>query len=307
MNKKVKKVKKVRKAPKKVAKTYVTPRRAELDKIMLAAIRRGTVDDLDLYERVKQRPAVVRGIKFPKRYRIPQPEKTEEQLREANRDVYVRFEDCDLRGIIDFGPIDGLLYCKNCDLRGKKLGEFSYYRLKGCDLREACVRGLYLSEADWIEGCDLRGTYGWDDLGSTWICCGKRTMKELSEYIPMACPKEGAYTGYKCCQCMSTDRNLLTTAKVVVVLEIPAKAKRSSSTGRKCRASEAFVKAIWGYATTGKRIKLSSAVSTRDPDFIYHVGETVRPVLPFCENRFSECASGIHHFMTYREAKEYPL
>lgn len=295
----VKNAKKVSKKETK-AKKYLTPGKRELDRMMLEAIRRGRTKDtfLDLYEKVRCRPAVIRGIRFPKGYRIPRPE----DLGQTDDVVYIRFEDCDMRGIEDYGYVEYLLYCKDCDLRGIELNQFSYYRLKGCDLRDANMASLCLSSADYIEDCDLRGSTGWDRIYSTSVFGTKRTLAQLAEYIPMRCPREGSYTGYKSCRCIGYDN-----AKAIVVLEIPAHAKRSSAFGSKCRASEAVVKAIWGYGKNGKRVKLGSAVSSHDPDFIYHVGETVRPVLPFCENRFEECASGIHHFMTYEEAKDYPL
>lgn len=282
------------------AKKYLAPGKRELDRMMLEAIRRGRVkaEDLDLYETVRRRPAVIRGIRFPKGYRIPCPE----DLDRTDDVVYIRFEDCDLRGISEYGANDYLLYCKNCDLRGIGIGQFIYYRLRGCDLRGADMAGLRLSSADYIEDCDLRGTTGWDRIYSTSVCGTKRTLAQLAEYIPMRCPREGSYTGYKSCRCIGYDN-----ARAIVVLEIPAHARRSSAFGSKCRASEAVVKAIWGYGKNGNRVKLESAVSSHDPNFVYRVGETVKPTHPFCENRFDECSSGIHHFMTYEEAKDYPL
>lgn len=300
----VKNAKKVSKKEAK-AKKYLTPGKLALDNMMLEAIRRGRTKEtsLDLYERVRCRPAVIRGIRFPKGYRIPRPE----DLGQTDDVVYIRFEDCDMRGIVDYGYLGYLLYCKNCDMRGIEINQFSYYRLRGCDLRDANMAGLCLSSADWIEDCDLRGSTGWDSIGSTSFWGTTRTLDQVGEYIPMRCPAEGSYTGYKCCVCMDYDRSGLSTNKAIVVLEIPAHARRSSAFGKKCRASEAVVKAIWGYGKNGKRVKLGSAVSSHDPDFIYHVGETVKPTIPFCENRFEECASGIHHFMTYEEAKDYPM
>lgn len=285
------------------AKKYLTPGKGELDKMMLGAIRRGRVRDLDLFKKIKRRPAVIRDIRFPKGYRIPRPE----DLGQTDYEVYIRFEDCDMRGIEDYGPVEYLLYCKDCDLRGIELNQFTYCRLRGCDLRDANMAGLCLSSADWIEDCDLRGTTGWDMISSTSVFGTKRTLAQLAAYIPMCCPREGSYKGYKSCRCMYYDRSGLATPRAIVVLEIPAHARRSSAFGRKCRASEAVVKAIWGYGKDGKRVKLESAVSSHDPDFVYRVGETVEPSRPFCENRFEECAPGIHHFMTEQEAKEYPL
>jgi hypothetical protein len=39
--------------------------------------------------------------------------------------------------------------------------------------------------------------------------------------------------------------------------------------------------------------------------FEYKIGETVRPTEPFCEDRWNECTSGIHFFLTQAEAEAY--
>ena len=49
---------------------------------------------------------------------------------------------------------------------------------------------------------------------------------------------------------------------------------------------------------------LSSVASGYDPKFLYMVNETVT-VSNFCENRFLECASGIHFFINRKEAVDY--
>jgi hypothetical protein len=80
--------------------------------------------------------------------------------------------------------------------------------------------------------------------------------------------------------------------RVICKLLIPAAAKRSNATGRKCRAEYAVVLEGEG-------------VSEHDSSFKYKVGQTVRPTKPFDENRFLECASGIHFFITRQEAEDF--
>ena len=75
-------------------------------------------------------------------------------------------------------------------------------------------------------------------------------------------------------------------------LKIPADAKRSNASDRKCRAEYAIVLEGEG-------------VSQYASDFSYRIGETVRPREPFDENRWNECSSGIHFFLTEEEAKAY--
>ncbi len=75
-------------------------------------------------------------------------------------------------------------------------------------------------------------------------------------------------------------------------LRIPADAKRSNATGRKCRASHAVV--LEG-----------SGASRYDSSFRYEIGARVEPSEPFDGNRWKECASGIHFFLTREEAEDY--
>lgn len=44
--------------------------------------------------------------------------------------------------------------------------------------------------------------------------------------------------------------------------------------------------------------------SDRDKNFVYKLGETVE-VPDFNKNRWAECASGIHFFITRQEAVDY--
>lgn len=71
--------------------------------------------------------------------------------------------------------------------------------------------------------------------------------KSLS--LPIACPEEGSFIGFKKCQ-----------NDMIVKLEIPKDALRCSATGRECRCSKAKVLSI--------------------------------------TNRWNECSTGIHFFIT---------
>ena len=122
-------------------------------------------------------------------------------------------------------------------------------------------------------------------------CVGKKFVRILS---PLACPEKGEYEAWK--QCL----DILTGKKVYAKLLIPADAQRSSAHSNKCRASKA--KVLGFYNEDGKRIKLKKARSWWDESFIYTVGKTVEPTLPYIKDRYTECASGIHHFMTLDDA-----
>ena len=113
--------------------------------------------------------------------------------------------------------------------------------------------------------------------------------EQMREIIPMACPKEGAFIGYK--KCRNDD---------IVELLIPENAQRSSGYGRKCRCDRAEVVRIMNR----HGLEVQRAVSMRDAHLTYRKGGTVR-VQNFDKNRFNECAAGIHFFMTKEEAESY--
>lgn len=143
--------------------------------------------------------------------------------------------------------------------------------LYGADLRGANLSGANLSGAD-LSGAD-------------------------APYIPMVCPEEGEFIGWKKCKAHGNDKRGL-----IVKLHIPEDAKRSSSTGRKCRCEKAVVLEIQEIDGTKADC---CAYSTYDQSFEYKVGETVSPKEAFNEDRWAECASGIHFFLNRREAVEY--
>ena len=97
-------------------------------------------------------------------------------------------------------------------------------------------------------------------------------------------PRRGAFTAWKKCN-----------SGVLVKLHIPADAKRSSATGKKCRASHAVVIQVKG---------AEYGVSQHDNKTEYRIGQTVH-----CDkwenSRWIECGGGIHFFMSYREASAY--
>ena len=139
----------------------------------------------------------------------------------------------------------------------------------------AYLRGADLSGVD-LRGADLRGA----DL-----------------FVPMACPTKGSFTGYK----IVTKKG--TSEKLIVELRIPAKAKRSSATGRKCRCSEAKVVSI---STLDGTPVEAVGVSAHDPSFVYEKGKTVK-VKNFDPDRWNECTSGIHFFIDIEEARRCPV
>ena len=147
------------------------------------------------------------------------------------------------------------------------------------NLSDADLCGANLSGAD-LRGADLRGAKNTD----------KTAWNAYTAFYPLQCPETGSFIGYKKAACK------------IVMLEICADAKRSSATSRKCRCSKAKVLSITNL--DGSESGLSEIESDYDKDFIYRVGETVE-VLDFDDNRWNECAAGIHFFITRDEAVKY--
>ncbi len=173
---------------------------------------------------------------------------------------------------------------RDADLRGADL--------RGADLRDADLRDADLRDAD-LRDADLRGANlrGADLCGADLRDADLRGVRynEQTAYYAMQCPEKGAYIGYKKAE------------GKIVELEIQADAKRSSATTRKCRASKAKVLSIT--SIDGKE-HFEEAKSSRDNSFVYRVGETVE-VKDFDEDRWNECSTGIHHFITREEAAMY--
>ena len=159
------------------------------------------------------------------------------------------------------------------DLIGANL---SGANLSGSDLRRSDLRGADLREAN-LSGTNLSGT----DL--RWV---QHIESAQNLFYPLTCPEKGEYTAFK------------KAGGKIVELRIPADAKRLSATGRKCRANKAVVISI----TTLEGDPAGNEVrSDHDKSFAYRVGETVE-VQNFDENRWNECAPGIHHYITREEA-----
>ena len=113
---------------------------------------------------------------------------------------------------------------------------------------------------------------------------------ELTSFFSIVCPEIGPFIGWK------------KAGGYIVKLQITEDAKRSSATSRKCRCSKAIVLAIENM--DGSNSSKTEVHSDRDWNFIYRVGETVE-VTDFDEDRWNECSTGIHFFITRAEAVNY--
>ena len=205
------------------------------------------------------------------------------------------------------GAYLGGAYLCEADLGGANLG--------GANLCGAYLRGAYLCEADLgganLGGANLRGA----NLRGANLCCANLRGANLRDanlggaylrganlggaylrgaqnipYIPLACPSDGAFIGWK---------------KVngkLVQLEIPADAKRSSATTMKCRCSKAMVISITNIDGSNEVDEVLN--TSQESKCLYKVGQLVFPD-SFDEYRWSECSHGIHFFINKEDAINY--
>ena len=91
-------------------------------------------------------------------------------------------------------------------------------------------------------------------------------------YIPMICPEEGSFIGWKKAVYIDFDNEY---HPVLVKLEIPEDAKRSSATSRKCRCNKAKVLEMISIQLNTLLPNNITVHSNYDNNFIYKVGETL--------------------------------
>ena len=164
-------------------------------------------------------------------------------------------------------------------LNGEDGGERA--NMSGADMSGANMSGTDMSGAD-MSGANMR----WANMNGADMSGVQHIESAQNLFYPLTCPEKGEYTAFK-----KADEK-------IVELRIPADAKRLSATGRKCRASKAVVISI----TTLEGDPAGNEVrSDHDKNFVYRVGETVE-VNNFDENRWNECAPGVHHYITREEA-----
>lgn len=197
------------------------------------------------------------------------------------------FKDCDFSNTILEEATISMCHFVNCDFSGADfdLANFSNTVFENC----------------WF---DRKTSFFNNNLDTT-------TFKDCHNfpYIPMICPEEGEFIGWKkvIIQGAFGPLEWLENPKpdevYLVKLKIPADAKRSSAmTSRKCRCEFADVLDIINLKT-GEHVNRVKSNRSREAIW-YKVGERSHPD-SFDENRWKICTHGIHFFMNRREAEEY--
>lgn len=164
--------------------------------------------------------------------------------------------------------------------------------LWGADLRDVDLKDVDLSHVDLshadLSYADLRDAdLSYTDLRGTNL--NKISYNHRTSFFALVCPEEGSFIGYK----KADDK--------IVKLLITEDSKRSSATTRKCRCSKAKVLSITNIENTEE---FSEATSDFNNNFTYKVGEIVE-VKDFDDDRWNECSTGIHFFITRDEAVIY--
>jgi len=175
--------------------------------------------------------------------------------------------------------------------------------LSGANLSDANLRHADLSDAN-LGGADLGDAdLGYANLSDANLCganlsyanlCGANLsdvlFSEMTSFFSMQCPEEGSFVGWK------------VASEKIVKLLITEDSKRSSATSLKCRCSKAKVLDI--QEEDGSPSNVNEVKSNYDDSFIYKIGEVIE-VDDFDENRWNECSTGIHFFVSRDMAVRY--
>ncbi len=157
-----------------------------------------------------------------------------------------------------------------------------YANLSYADLREANLQSANLQYAN-LRSANLQ----YADL--QYANLQSADLQYAKEIPPIAAAHtvvvpEGDLIGWK--KCLNG---------VIVKLRVPSESRRSNATGRKCRAEFVDVVDVIGSDV---------GISKHDASTKYVAGTRVTCDL-WCEDRWQECAGGIHFFITREEAEAY--
>ena len=193
---------------------------------------------------------------------------------------------------------------RHVDLRGRNLtsvnlsyADLSYASLSCADLSYADLIDTDLFHVDLsctnlshanLMGSDLSAT-NFNNANLKYANLKDIKYNECTSFFALQCPEKGSFIGYKKAR-----------GKIVELL-ITEDAKRSSATSRKCRCSKAKVLSI---TNAGNTVEYKEVHSDFNYSFVYRVGEIVE-VKDFDEDRWKECSTGIHFFLTRDEAVNY--
>lgn len=208
-----------------------------------------------------------------------------------NRDLSrASFDKCNMSG----------MRIQNCDLSytgfyNNKMNGIMFYV---CNLNEAKIYSNDLFEGLFIN-CTLTNVKltntNLSGVGIKDCKLDNIIANPFTSFYNLQCPEEGSFIGFK--------KAYINTTPVIVKLQITEDSLRSSSTSRKCRCSKAKVLSI-SYLDGTECPEETIACSQHDNNFVYKIGEILE-IKDFNKDRWKECASGIHFFITREEAVNY--
>ena len=177
---------------------------------------------------------------------------------------------------------DADLSYDNLNYADLSYANLSYACLRGVNLSYACLRYANLKYAN-LSHTNL------SDADLSYANLSEVKYNHLTAFFALQCPEKGSFIGYK----KSGDK--------IVELRIEEDSKRSSATSRKCRASKVTVLSITSIDGTEE---FQKAQNTGVYSFTYEVGKTYE-IDNFDDDRWNECSTGIHFFITRDEAVRY--
>lgn len=128
-------------------------------------------------------------------------------------------------------------------------------------------------------------------------------INEATAGYALVCPEEGSFIAFK--KAALQLKNGEEEVDIIIKLEIPEDALRSSATTRKCRASKAKVLGFYDFDHNPYELCEDEYVTSNyDRYFTYEIDKTYT-IEDFDTNRWRECSTGIHFFMTFDEAVNY--
>ena len=141
--------------------------------------------------------------------------------------------------------------------------------------------------AEWANSCGAKGIRA--NFWNANLSGADLSGAKINFHI--ACPEKGSFIAFK-----------KVKYNYIVELLIPEDARRCSATSRKCRCDKAKVLSITKLNGTSDGV--DTVYSKYDETFAYKIGEIVE-VKDFDDNRWNECSTGIHFFVTRQEAVKY--
>ena len=199
------------------------------------------------------------------------------------------------RDVKGFGSMRANLSGVNLSCANLRYANLSRTNLRGANLRDADLRdanldGANLRDAD-LRDADLRDANldGANLRDANLYSADLRDAKNIP-YIPLECPSEGSFIGWK------------KINKILIKLEIPEDARRSSATTKKCRCDKA--KVLGFYDLNSTELNIDKIINHTYNTCEYRKGDMVYPD-SFDENRWNECSHGIHFFINKQDAINY--